>query len=434
MGNISYLFKSLYSNKVIIEGRKKPWFFALIFFILGIFLPWIPTLSTGYTSDPSSFISQQVNYEIDKGLTMLTESVGFDAVTIQKNGDGEYYLDMEGLSEATFQESNVNTGLESCQQEYDGTNEKSLGMGFYGEGVRNPDEGKGETFPVSPYITSTGTESGLGFTFYFDAMMINGSEYPSIDPSSGDETQTSDTETTYEDNGNTYFLLAYYIPGLDVASEKGSQYFINFVYSVILDVDKEGSKIENFPHSYIVFAENAFSLVTYPVRSAKTNSYGHSYMNGDFNDAVSLESPASGTSLKAFMTRNGDENDDVIASLRAFFHDGRKQSTIVSAWVTCGILSAVYAGLVLLSSGILIFLAKRKTSAYRDTNYWEAIKESVTLAFTPALLAMIVGFFGGSEMVIGALVLCILMRVIWMNSKICPPTPTDNKPLYQARQ
>ena len=77
MENLKYIFKSLYSNQTIINGRKKKWYFALLFFIIGVFLPWIPVLSSGYTTDASTIVTNTVNYEVDKFQQPSNENVVF---------------------------------------------------------------------------------------------------------------------------------------------------------------------------------------------------------------------------------------------------------------------------------------------------------------------------------------------------------------------
>ena len=436
MGNVTYLWKSLYSNKAILEGRKKPWYFTLLFFILGIFLPWIPVLSSGYTSNAASFITQTQNYEIDKGLTMLSQQEILKSLTIQT--DGETYSLSIPMDDA-FIESNVNTAQGAYRAEYDGTNEKTLARGYYCDSVSVDLALGGDVYEACPYVAQTNSSwlTNRTQTFYFDALFVNTIENPTMDsaPSSSTSSDSSSSSSSiqYEDNGKTYYLLAYYLPDLDTSTQEGAQLLVNFVYSVVLNVSADGSTIGEYPHSYIVFTKNSFSLVTYPLRSAKTNGYGASYMNGSFSDGVSFASPSSGTSLYDFFHRDATEDAQVLSNIEAFFNGGYRNNTIRSTWINCGILSAVFAGLVLLSSGIVIFLVKRKTSAYRDTNYWEAIKISVTLAFTPSLLAMAIGFMS-FEYGLGILVLGVLFRVIFMNGKINPPRVEDSKPLYQARQ
>lgn len=426
MKNLTYIGKSLYSNKAILDNRKKPWYFALVFFLLGIFLPWIPEMHRGYTQDGAGFLTQQTNYEIDKGLTMMVESEGFAQLTVSGNEE-KYRLNMDGLGNETFQSEHVNLEASGYDEEYNGTNSFSLAKAYFEDGAKiGNNDNQGKSFPESAYVTSNELQSGEAHSFYFDVMMTS---EELIDPST---TKSEDDEDVqYEDNGNTYFLMVYYIPTLDTSTETGSKYLSNFVASVILDLNKEGKEAGNYPHSYVIFAKNSVNLVTYPIRSSKTSTYGTQYI-GNFSDAVKALNPTSGSTLVSLLTQGGEGTDSILANLKTFFHSGVRENTIYRTWFNIAILTAVYAGLVLISSVILIILQKRKTSAYRDTTYWEAIKESVTFAFTPSILAMAVGFMS-FEYGIGMLALALLFRVIWSNSKICPPKPVDNKPLYQAR-
>ena len=62
MKTITLLFKSLLSNQAAVDNRKMKWYFTLIVFLLAVFLPWIPFLSSGYRTD-SSQVFKSGNYE-----------------------------------------------------------------------------------------------------------------------------------------------------------------------------------------------------------------------------------------------------------------------------------------------------------------------------------------------------------------------------------
>lgn len=426
MDNVKFIFKSLVKNQEVLDHRKMPWYFALLFFVLGIFLPWIPNLYKGYTTDSSAFISQQANFEIDKGLSMMAQSVAADTIEIQKDGE-VYTLDMSPLENPAFEENNVNMSNASYDEEYNGTSDKSLAKACFNDGASVSSDFAGQVFTPNKYVEASGY-SGEAHVFYFDALKTDAEL---INPAPFTSSSSSGTSVTYEDNGNTYFLLAYYIPTLDTTTEKGRRFLSDFVASVILDIKEDGTAIQNYPHSYIIFSEDSVHLVTYPIRSALTNSYGTEY-SGVFNDAVASVAPTDGTTLHAFFYRDSATNEQALTNIKTFFNAGQRESVINQTWFNCGILSAVYAGLVLVASGILIFLQKRKRSVYKDATYWQALKESLCLALMPAILGTALGFLS-FEYGIAFLILGVLFRVIWMNSKIAPVKPSDNKPLYQAR-
>lgn len=75
---ISYLFKSLYKNQIVVEQRKKHgWWVALIFALLALFVTIIPPLISGLSVKGSSLITASTNYEIDRGLYLFSQD-GYD--------------------------------------------------------------------------------------------------------------------------------------------------------------------------------------------------------------------------------------------------------------------------------------------------------------------------------------------------------------------
>lgn len=71
---ISYLFKSLYKNQIVVEERKKHgWWVSLIFALLALFITIIPPLVSGLSVRGSSLITASTNYEIDRGLYLFSQ-------------------------------------------------------------------------------------------------------------------------------------------------------------------------------------------------------------------------------------------------------------------------------------------------------------------------------------------------------------------------
>lgn len=68
---LTYLFKSLYKNSVIVEQRKRPWWIALILGILSITIILIPTIIKSVNVRGSSILTSTKNYELDKGLVLF---------------------------------------------------------------------------------------------------------------------------------------------------------------------------------------------------------------------------------------------------------------------------------------------------------------------------------------------------------------------------
>ena len=72
MTKLKFAFKSLYSNQVILDERKKsPWWLAIIFFILAMVCTSIPTLVTGLKTNGSSLITIG-NNTLESGLQLFS--------------------------------------------------------------------------------------------------------------------------------------------------------------------------------------------------------------------------------------------------------------------------------------------------------------------------------------------------------------------------
>ena len=67
--NLKYIFGSLVSNNKCIEGaRHNPWWVSLIFFVLAVFLPVIPIVTSGFSAYGSSIFASRT-YGMDTTVT-----------------------------------------------------------------------------------------------------------------------------------------------------------------------------------------------------------------------------------------------------------------------------------------------------------------------------------------------------------------------------
>jgi heme A synthase len=174
-------------------------------------------------------------------------------------------------------------------------------------------------------------------------------------------------------------------------------------------------------------------VYVYALKSAKTNTTLASF-TGSLTDGFKADSNlTSKISLNAYLFPEGTSLTDGYKSFRNLMNNAVRASAIVALWTNVGYLAAIYAGTVLISALILLIMHKRKTSINRNVNYLNTLFEAIVFALTPAVLALILGFFSytyGIMILIGG----VLIRVVWSSSKLMPPvTEEDNKPLYQAR-
>lgn len=86
--NLKTGFGSLVSNKCAVDaGKIFPWWSALIIFLLAIFLPVIPIMTSVGNSNGRDYISTNPNYSVDRNLTIMTVGLKNSGDTLTVTGD-----------------------------------------------------------------------------------------------------------------------------------------------------------------------------------------------------------------------------------------------------------------------------------------------------------------------------------------------------------
>jgi hypothetical protein len=415
--------KGVVSNQACLDSGHIPWYLALLVFVISIVFSAIPVVYKGYTTDNSAIFDTTNNAEIDKGFkTMLTSGYSKQLII----DPATETLDMSGLSSY----ASVSTTTASVTEEYNGTNLLELAKGEYLDVTGGVDANfKGQVFSVKA-STSVTTTTGESQVFYVDTIHLPTSE--AITDTTSTSTTSTSSSTTYENNGYTTYLMSYLLPDMVSTDKNYTTFLNNFIATVVFDMDA-GKNINNYPHSFSLITKDRIYVYVYALKSAKTNTTLASF-TGSLTDGFKADSNlTSKISLNAYLFPEGASLTDGYKSFRNLMNNAVRASAIVALWTNVGYLAAIYAGTVLISALILLIMHKRKTSINRNVNYFNTLFEAIVFALTPAVLALILGFFSytyGIMILIGG----VLIRVVWSSSKLMPPvTEEDNKPLYQAR-
>lgn len=416
MNTIKYLFKSLFSNQTVIDGRKKPWYFSISMFIIGLVLMWVPILSKGYTTYYASSIFNQKNSTIQNIDTAFLDTFSqdyFKEIKFTKSKSGAINLTFDGFNKTDDNDESIYYSTEASgvntqsDIEYKGTNTKALIKGQY------------------QYTDSNGVH---GINYYYDVYAVK-------KDNKWKEPESTDT-IKYEQSDRIIPLQLYYLELNDDYSD--SDAIVSFIKKQILNVSDDNTVKNNYPHSFAIFSPNRIYINIYSLHSAKTNNPINGYQ-GYIADAFGDDMV--GKTLYEYnlrdtdsITNNVEKNNKIYQNFADMLHTMAFKTNIKQVWFNIAIGSGIYVGTILLMSGIVIFMHKRKLSEYKDTNYWEALKETMTLAFTPSIIGLAVGFYN-FVFEITVFIMAVLLRVFFMYNKIAPAKSLqDNKPLYQARQ
>ena len=103
-----------------------------------------------------------------------------------------------------------------------------------------------------------------------------------------------------------------------------------------------------------------------------------------------------------------------------FINDTYETAKIASAWSFTGIMAGIDFGLVILFGLILFLMTRGKKNPFRIINIWETMKMAGFASLTPALLAMIVGFWMPQYAYL-FFMFTYGMRMMWMSMKSLRP-------------
>ena len=395
-----YLLKSLYSNQTIIDGRRRPWYWAVIFFVLSIFLMIVVPMSQTYLNDGTSFFMPGNDAEVGRALYELSKDERFQKLYIE-NG--------------ILKDSSL--GPEASDFSYDGVgSEDSF---FRNTSLENASKGAGSAI-TTPYDYES-------YVFY--ASIGN------------------DADGRWGDVP----ILSVFSTDLDpIHSKQGAKDLSIAVNKVIYrSIDESGEpSTENIPvnRSFMILCPTGFYIymysplpqsyndtdAQYPV--ASQGSQYSSYFVGSFEKIQSFnfsELACEGPYTLVTEERNSDYAQNWFPFVSETYYPIRNRSL----WKQLGIVMGVTAGGMLLSGLVIwLFTLGRKNLLHKNCNAWEGLKMGATLSFTVALISCFLYFLGTTYAWMFG-VMGLILRTMWLIMKTTGSrNQGEQKPLYQARQ
>ena len=411
MFTVKNIFKSLFSNQAALDNRKMKWYVTLIMFVLAVFLPWIPTLSSGYRSNGGAIFANKNNFEVSTALKhVIAEEDYFKTIKIN-NKDGAYSLDMNGLNDEAFYGERSMDDKYIWDNELNGVSDKALLKDTYKD-------------IQTPVITTPSNIKGDKI-YFFDAIGANVTVTKTEKAS--DSAGTTTTTTTVE---RRVYLELYMIPGLSRNDANAINYLTNFTTTVILNKDLNGVN-HNIPHSYMILLQDYMEVYFYPFTATTATVAASGSYAGKVDEGFAKVDLNGATTLYDFMLSKGELNiqDGFTKNFIALTDGAAREYTIYATWMQVLTLTIAGAASILICTLLIFIFFKRKTSIYRDSNFFHAINTAVNMSITPALLSMIFGFFTSNYSMM-AIIGCNLIRAVFVMNGICPPqTAYTSKPV-----
>lgn len=404
MATLKYLLKSLYSNQTIIDGRKKRWYWAIMFFVLSCVLMVIPVLSKGYTSSGTVILDPANDNGVVQGLYQLAKNDSFKDLYIGNDANGTGTLKTEKKADTLLDQSNPDSFVNSPF--YASTNIDT----------KNPSGSQ----PVKP---------DDGFVFNITVSGKDGVQ------------QTVPALTVYSTNLNP-LVSAQATQLSDVINKKiflqGTEYETKIVRRSFLLF----TPTEFFLYSFAPLPTAPTTNDTTNTSGSATESYASSSMTptvftGTFESFSNLYDANGKYSFASLEVTEplAIDNANVIKAWGPFFQTAYVPLRDRQTWTTFGIVLGGTAGAILLM-GLMIFLFSlgRRNLLHKDCTLWQGLKMGATLSFTCALIGMIAYFFQPTYgLMFGAMAL--ILRTMWLIMKTSGGgySGKENKPLYQAR-
>ncbi len=126
-------------------------------------------------------------------------------------------------------------------------------------------------------------------------------------------------------------------------------------------------------------------------------------------------------SLEQFLS-NANNVHTVYERWKGIFNDAYLTQKEAVKWNTTLVYLGVYAGLMVFLGLMLFLLTRGKQNPFRELNFWVTQKIGYFLSFTPAVLALIIGFIIPANVISQmAFIMLVSLRVMWASMRQLRP-------------
>ncbi len=236
---------------------------------------------------------------------------------------------------------------------------------------------------------------------------------------------------TTEGSGQEYTFMMYFTTkeGNDlqdfINNKTGTKYIVGTITKLSPE-DPQDTKY--YIPTFIVLTNKSLIAATY--KNQTTTIAGSTYGGLDWShtpkgDLVELTTKDLVSTTVEDVKKNRDDWKTVLGRWVDIYNQTYVNQKNRAKWNTTLIYLGVYAGLIVFL-GLMVFLLTRgKNNPFNTLNFWVCQKIAYFLSFTPAVLALILGFILSGNM-IGqmAFIMLISLRIMWASMR-------QLRPMYQ---
>ena len=378
MKHLKLLLRSLIKNDACVEGgRTYPWWVAGICFFVSTIISLIPTTVSLFTIDAGVTITQ-ATYDSDKGFYEALKAMETDGIDLQ------------------FYNEHTQEGFKDLKN----------------------DEGKG----VLPYAKLTADwkhkdVNGNNVPYVITETVIT--KYESTVTSEDGKTTFT---TTIEETKEVPIFKLYVFDQLEQA-ELGSK--INVILQgnnpYVNDEDPSLPKNKNNT-TFVIFGKNSFVWMKFNAKKTLTTE---EELNNGYSPVGQLTATYRDVaSVKSLLELKQPTLTETVTKTATFINEGFNEIKLNNAGIQISIYLAINAGMVLLMGFVLWLMTRGKNNPFRCYKIIETMKISTWTAFTPAVLAMLLGFIIGSTNALSGFMFVLVfgVRSMWLAMKNFKPT------------
>ena len=191
------------------------------------------------------------------------------------------------------------------------------------------------------------------------------------------------------------------------------------------EADPEGT-VKRYIPSFVVLTDNTMVVAVYKSRTTTRagNTPGglnwQSTANGDL--LVRLTEGLTSTT-EADVSNNRADWEKCFNSWKGIINEAYLMQKETTKWNTTLIYLGIYGGLIFFLGLMLFLLTRGKTNPFSSTlNFWHTQKIAYFLSFTPAVLALILGFiFAGNIFGQMGFIMLMSLRAMWASMRQLRP-------------
>ena len=193
----------------------------------------------------------------------------------------------------------------------------------------------------------------------------------------------------------------------------------SYLYSTLL-LGKESLYLSLYgKDAKCTYSPNANSDGSYTINSYLNVENNYTQLEGTYERITGQLANISGY---AYGNTDGEKVNNAFENWKQFFDLAYLTPRNNSAFITNGAMIGVSL-LIVLSSTLMIFLLSKMKSSLRKFKFLESFKMVCYASFSPALIALLVGWLIPSFQSM-AFVMCLVLRITWLGMKATGPQDT----------